>query len=35
MNRKTLEYGSYDCEIIKDFDVESYLNKEIDKTKKA
>ena len=35
LNRETLKYGSYNCEIIKDFDVESYLNKEIDKIKKA
>ena len=27
--------GSYDCKIIEDFDVEVYLNKEIDQLKKS
>lgn len=35
LNRETLRYGSYDCKIINDFDVESYLNEEIEKLKKA
>ena len=31
LDRETLEYGSYDCEIIKNFDIESYLNNEMEK----
>ena len=35
LDRETLEFGSYDCKIIEDFDVEVYLNKEIDQLKKS
>ena len=35
LDRETLKFGSYNCKIIEDFDVEVYLNKEIDQLKKS